>query len=63
MLTTVGICDFAMLLNVDASIGPLSGAVFAVGTLTVWAEDVGERSRRDAITIPTATDARAIRTA
>ena len=37
MLTTVGICAFAMFLKVEASTGPLSGALLLAGTLTVCA--------------------------
>ena len=40
MLTTTGACVLAMFRKVVASIGPPSGAEFAAGTLTVWAEDV-----------------------
>ena len=63
MFTTVGICAFAMFLKVDASIGPLSGALLLVGTLTVCAPEAGARSRREAITMPTASEATAMRTA
>ncbi len=63
MLTTVGICAFAMFLKVVASTGPLGGALLLGGTLTVCAIECGDRSRREAITMPTATDASAIRTA
>ena len=38
MFTTVGVCALAMLRNVVASIGPLSGALFIAGTFTVCAE-------------------------
>jgi hypothetical protein len=50
-----------MFLNVAASMAPSSGALFISGTLTVRAKDDGVKSRLDAITIPAATDANAIR--
>ena len=59
MLTTIGDCDFAMLRKVCASIAPVSGALFIGGTAIVWAEEDGVRSRRDAITMPTASEATA----
>ena len=62
MLTTVGLCALAMLRNVCASIGPFSAAVFAAGTLTVCADEACGRPHCDAITIPTAIEAMAIRT-
>ena len=40
--------------------GPVSGALFAAGTAIVCADDSGDRSRRDAITIPTASEATAM---
>jgi hypothetical protein len=47
-----------MLRNVDASTGPLSGALFIGGAEpTVCADDAGVSSRRDAMTIPTASEA------
>jgi hypothetical protein len=63
MFTTVGICALAMLRKVEASIGPPSGLLFIGGMVATWADDAGVRSRRDAITIPTATDATEMRTA
>jgi len=63
MLTTVGICCLAMVRNVVASIGPPSGVLFIAGIATIWADEAGVRSRREAMTIPTATDATAISTA
>jgi len=42
---------------VSADSGPVSGALFIGGTAIVWADDTGDRSSRDAMTIPTATDA------
>ena len=63
MLTTVGICVLAIFLNVVASIGPPSGVLFIAGIATICAEEVGVRSRREAMTIPTASDAIAMRTA
>jgi hypothetical protein len=52
-----------MFLNVVASIGPLNGALLDAGTLTVCAPDAGVRSSRDAITMPTASEATAIKMA
>ena len=63
MLTTVGICVLAIFRNVVASIGPPSGVLFIAGIATICADEVGVRSRREAITIPTASDAIAMRTA
>jgi hypothetical protein len=63
MLTTAGETVLAMLRNVPASTAPPSGALFIAGAARVCAEDSGERPRRDAITIPTASDATEIRTA
>ena len=40
---------------------PLIGALFMGGAAMVWAEDAGARSRREAMTIPTASDATMIR--
>ena len=57
MLTTIGVAAFAMLRNVDASMVPVSGALFIGGTAIVCAEEAGVRSNRDAITIPTNNDA------
>ena len=62
MLTTVGICVFAMFRNVVASIGPASGELFIAGTETFCADEAGVRSSREAITIPTAREATAMRT-
>ena len=60
MLTTAGLIALAMLRNVEASTAPLSGALFIGGTAIDWADEVGDRSSRDAITMPTASDATAI---
>ena len=47
-----------MLRNVCASIAPVSGALFIGGTaIVVCAEDAGVRSKRDASTMPTASEA------
>ena len=62
MLTTTGRLALAMFRNVVASIGPLSGALFAAGTVTVCADELWGRPHCDAMTIPTATDATAMRT-
>ena len=51
-----------MFLKVVASTGPLSGALFVAGIASVCAYDVGERSSREAMTIPTTSEAMAIRT-
>ena len=60
MLTTAGLIALAMLRKVLASTGPLSGALFIGGAAMVCADDVGDRSSREAITIPTASEATAI---
>ena len=62
MLTTIGDCALAMLRNVVASTGPLSGALLVAGIARVCADDVGERSSREAMTMPTTSEAMAIRT-
>jgi hypothetical protein len=51
-----------MLRNVVASIGPVIGALFIDGTFTVCADEAGARSSREAMTIPTAIPATAMRT-
>jgi hypothetical protein len=57
-LTTEGLTTLAMFRNVLASTGPASGALLAAGTLMAGcAIDTGDRSRRDASTMPTASDA------
>ena len=63
MFTTIGVAILAMLRNVDASSGPVNGALFIGGTAMVCAEDAGVRSNRDAITMPTNSDATTRRTA
>ena len=61
MLTTAGVTAFATSRKVVAVIGvPLNGALLYAGAAMVWAADCGVRSRRDAMTIPTASDAIAI---
>jgi hypothetical protein len=60
MFTTNGVAFFAIVLNAVASTGPESGALFIPGEAIVWADDSGERSRREASTIPTASEAIAI---
>jgi hypothetical protein len=62
MFTTAGAFVFAMFRNVVASMGPVSGALFTEGTFTDCADEEGVRSRREAMTIPTAIEATAIRT-
>ena len=63
MLTTIGVAAFAMLRNVCASSGPVIGALFIGGTAIVCADEAGVRSSRDAITMPTASEATAISSA
>jgi hypothetical protein len=63
MLTTVGVIAFAMLRKVSAPIAPVSGALFIGGTAIVCAADGGVRSSREAITMPTASEATAISSA
>src|SRR5690348_1539635 len=59
MLTTAGVTALAMLRNVSALSAPVIGALFIGGTVIVCAIDAGVRSKRDASTIPTASDATA----
>jgi len=63
MFTTAGAIDFAMLRNVVASIVPVTGALFVLGTDTVCADEDGVKSILDVITTVTAIEAIAIRTA
>jgi hypothetical protein len=65
MLTTAGLIDLAIVRKVEASTGPVSGALFAGGTpaVTLCADEVGASSSFDAMTIPTAADATAMSTA
>jgi hypothetical protein len=63
MFTTVGVCALAISRKVPSVMAPLSGAWFAAGTGIVCAEDSGDRSRREAITMPTASEATAMRSA
>ena len=60
MFTTIGDTAFATFLNVCASSAPVTGALFIGGAVNVCACDAGVRSRRDAITSPTAIDETAI---
>ena len=60
MFTTIGDCAFAMFRNVDASIGPVIGALFIGGTAIVWAEDTGVRPIREKMTVLTASVATAV---
>ena len=62
MLTTIGVCAAAIRRNVCASIVPVSGALFIGGSANDCAAEVGDRSSRDAITMPTAIDTTAIKT-
>ena len=59
MFTTAGETVLAMFLNVVASTAPVSGALFIGGATIVCADDAGDRSRRDAMTMPTASEATA----
>jgi len=52
-----------MVRKVLASTGPDSGALFIGGIAVVCADEVGERSSRDAITMPTASEATAMSSA
>ena len=61
MLTTAPAFIFAMLRKVVASIGPVSGALLVAGTTTFCADELGVRSRRAVITMPTAIPATAVR--
>ena len=61
MLTTAGLIALAMVRNVPASTGPLNGALFMGGGAMVCADEAGVRSSREAMTIPTASDATMIR--
>ena len=49
----------AMFRNVAASTGPESGALFIGGAASVCADESGDKSSRDAMTMPTASDATA----
>ena len=61
MLTTVGLIALAMVRKVAASTGPLSGALFGRRRRRrVCADEVGDSSSREAMTMPTATDATAM---
>jgi hypothetical protein len=62
MLTTAGALTLAMVRNVVASIGPLSGALLIDGTVTDCADEAGVRSSRAVMTMPTAMPATAVRT-
>ena len=62
MLTTAGLASCAIVRNVDASSVPVSGALLAAGTLSVPASDRGTRSSREAMTMPTTSDASAVST-
>jgi hypothetical protein len=62
MLTTAGDTVLAMSRNVVADIAPVIGALF-IGGARVWAVEVGDIPSLEAITIPTASEAMAIRTA
>ncbi len=64
MFTTIGDCALAMLRKVSArSSAPVIGALFIGGIAIVCADEAGVRSSRDAITMPTASEATAISTA
>jgi len=57
MFTTIGVAVFATLRNVCASSGPVMGELFIGGTVMVCADERGARSSRDAITMPTNSEA------
>ena len=57
MLTTIGVAIFATLRKVCASSAPVTGVLFIGGALIVCAEERGARSSRDAITMPTNSEA------
>ena len=59
MFTTAGDTVLAMFRKVLASTGPLSGALFIGGAATIvdCADEAGVNSSREAITIPTASEA------
>ena len=61
MLTTIGDCVLAMFRNVVESIGTFSGVLLVAGIASVCADEVGERSSREAMTIPTTSEAMAIK--
>ena len=63
MFTTIGICALATFRKVWASSGPVSGALFIGGVVMDCADEVGVRSRREAMTIPTASEATAMSSA
>ena len=52
-----------MFRNVAASMAPASGALFIGGTVIVWADEACGSPHCDAMTIPTAVDATAMRMA
>ena len=56
MLTTAGETFLAMSRKVLALTVPVSGALFIGGAATVWAIELGDNPKRDAITIPTRSD-------
>jgi hypothetical protein len=60
ILTTVGLASCAMVLNVPASIGPTSGALLVLGMSSEPAIDSGASPNRDAMTMPTTRELRAI---
>ncbi len=56
MLTTAGETFLAMSRKVLALTVPVSGALFIGGAAVVWAIELGDNPKRDAITIPTRSD-------
>jgi hypothetical protein len=56
MLTTIGDCVFATFLKVWASRVPVTGALFTGGSASVCADEGGDKSSREAMTIPTMAD-------
>ena len=63
MLTTIGLWPRAMVRKVCASSAPAIGALFIGGAAIGWAIDAGAMSRREAMTMPMASDATAMRAA
>jgi hypothetical protein len=58
----MGLCARAMLRKVWASIEPVTGELFIGGADSVWAVEDGAMSRRDAMTMPMASEATAMST-
>ena len=61
MLTTIAVCVWAMSLKVVAVRFPVIGLLFTVGVGTVCADEAGAKLKREAITMPSAINAAAIK--